>query len=59
MTIRFQVILRDWINCSPTGQRGYGKRMEWQHIPGFGWQYVEVEYGPDNYSCLSLGMNNE
>lgn len=28
--------------------RGYGKRMEWQYIPGFGWRYVEVEYGPDN-----------
>ena len=21
----------------------YGKRMEWIHIPGMGWQYVEVE----------------
>ena len=30
--------------------RGYGRRMEWRHIPGFGWQYVEVEYGPrDHY----------
>lgn len=22
--------------------------MEWQHIPGFGWRYVEVEYGPQD-----------
>lgn len=22
--------------------------MEWRHIPGFGWQYVEVEYGNPN-----------
>ena len=26
---------------------GYGKRMEWQYVPGFGWRYVEVEYGPE------------
>lgn len=26
---------------------GYGRRMEWQYVPGFGWRYVETQYGPD------------
>lgn len=26
---------------------GYGRRMEWQYVPGFGWRYVETQYGPE------------
>lgn len=37
-------------NTQYQSNQGYGRRMEWRHIPGFGWQYVEVEYGPrDNF----------
>ena len=32
--------------------------MEWQYVPGFGWRYVEVEYGPDGPSQNSQNSQN-
>lgn len=30
--------------------RDYGRRMEWTYVPGFGWRYSEVNYGPQSGS---------
>ena len=32
---------------SNSSNQGYGKRMVWTYVPGFGWRYTEVNFGPE------------
>ena len=41
-----------------SNNRGYGRRMTWQYVPGFGWRYVEEEYGPQGQNTTNSNYNN-
>ena len=32
---------------SNSSNQGYGKRMVWTYVPGYGWRYAEVHFGPE------------
>lgn len=32
---------------SGNSNQGYGKRMVWTYVPGYGWRYCEVRFNPE------------